>query len=130
MHPDRARRTHRLLGLGEWVRCAHQGELFQGAFMFNNIDLRELAGTSGPERAFLSLYLANPESFAGLKGRIDTLRTLLSDDPAELEHFEENLKLAEKWLTEHTWTTEGAAIFVCWALDFVQAYPLTVGGRD
>ena len=98
--------------------------------MFNNIDLRELAGVSGPERAFLSLYLATPESFAGLKGRIDTLRSLLADDAAELEHFEENLKLAEKWLSEHTWTTEGAAIFLCWALDFVQAYPLTVSGRD
>lgn len=98
--------------------------------MFNNIDLRELAGISGPERAFLSLYLATPESFASLKSRIDTLRALLSEDAAELEHFEENLKLAEKWLSEHTWTTEGAAIFVCWALDFVQAYPLTVPGRD
>lgn len=98
--------------------------------MFNNIDLRELAGVSGPERAFLSLYLATPDSFSGLKGRIETLRSLLAEDPAELEHFEENLKLAEKWLSEHTWTTEGAAIFVCWALDFVQAYPLTVPGRD
>src|SRR5215210_4817804 len=98
--------------------------------MFNNIDLRELAGISGPERAFLSLYLATPESFAALKSRIETLRALLSEDAAELEHFEENLKLAEKWLSEHTWTTEGAAIFVCWALDFVQAYPLTVSGRD
>lgn len=98
--------------------------------MFNNIDLRELAGVSGPERAFLSLYLATPDSFSGLKGRIDTLRSLLAEDPVELEHFEENLKLAEKWLSEHTWETEGAAIFVCWALDFVQAYPLTVPGRD
>lgn len=98
--------------------------------MFNNIDLRELAGVSGPERAFLSLYLATPDSFAGLKSRIETLRALLSDDAAELEHFEENLKLAEKWLGEHTWTTEGAAIFVCWALDFVRAYPLTVPGPD
>ena len=45
--------------------------------MFNNIDLRELAGISGPERAFLSLYLATPESFAALKPRIETLRALL-----------------------------------------------------
>jgi len=98
--------------------------------MFNDIDLRELAGISGPERAFLSLYLATPESFAGLKPRIEALRSLLSGEPAELEHFEENLKLAEKWLSEHTWTTEGAAIFVCWALDLVRAHPLTVPGRD
>jgi peptide chain release factor subunit 1 len=98
--------------------------------MFNKIDLRELAQVSGPERAFVSLYLATPESFAGLKPRIDMLRMLLSEEPTELEHFEENLKLVEKWLAAHTWTTEGAAIFVCWALDFVQAYPLTVPGPD
>ena len=42
--------------------------------MFNNIDLRELAQISGPERAFVSLYLTNKESYGGLKGRIDTIR--------------------------------------------------------
>lgn len=98
--------------------------------MFNNIDLRELAAVSGPERAFISLYLSNAESLNGLKPRIDKIRSLLSDNPAEAEHFEENLKLVEKWLAEHTWTTEGVALFVCWALDFVQAFPLTVPGRD
>jgi peptide subunit release factor 1 (eRF1) len=98
--------------------------------LFNNIDLRELAQISGPERAFVSLYLATPESLAGLKPRIDNLRALLADNAVELEHFEENLKLAEKWLAEHTWTTEGVALFVCWALDFVRAFPLTVSGQD
>lgn len=98
--------------------------------MFNTIDLRELAQTSGPERAFVSLYLANKESFGGLKGRIDTLRALLSDDPAETEHFEENLKIMEKWLSEHVWTSEGVCLFACWALDFLRAYPLTVAVPD
>ncbi|HYG62018.1 MAG TPA: Vms1/Ankzf1 family peptidyl-tRNA hydrolase, partial [Thermoanaerobaculia bacterium] len=98
--------------------------------MFNNIDLRELAAASGPERAFMSLYLSTPESLEGLKPRIEKIRGLLADNAVELEYFEENLKLAEKWLAEHTWTTDGAAIFVCWALDFVRAYPLTVPGQD
>ncbi|HEX9941918.1 MAG TPA: Vms1/Ankzf1 family peptidyl-tRNA hydrolase [Thermoanaerobaculia bacterium] len=98
--------------------------------MFNTIDLRELAQISGPERAFVSLYLSTPESFGGLKGRIDTIRALLSDDPAEAEHFEENLKLIETWLAEHTWTSEGVCLFVCWALDFVRAHPLTVAVPD
>ncbi|HEX7185799.1 MAG TPA: Vms1/Ankzf1 family peptidyl-tRNA hydrolase [Thermoanaerobaculia bacterium] len=98
--------------------------------MFNNIDLRELAAVSGPERAFVSLYLSNSESLNGLKPRIEKIRSLLSDNPVEAEHFEENMKLIEKWLTEHTWTTDGVALFACWALDFVQAFPLTVPGRD
>ncbi|HEY0512000.1 MAG TPA: Vms1/Ankzf1 family peptidyl-tRNA hydrolase [Thermoanaerobaculia bacterium] len=98
--------------------------------MLNNIDLRELAQISGPERAFISLYLTNKESYGGLKGRIDTLRSLLKDDPAETEHFEENLKLVETWLAEHTWETEGVCLFVCWALDYQQAYPLTVAVPD
>ncbi len=98
--------------------------------MFNNIDLRELAAVSGPERAFVSLYLSTQASLGGLKPRIDTIRTLLSDDPVETEHFEENLKLVEKWLAEHTWATDGVCLFVCWALDFVQAFPLTVAVPD
>lgn len=98
--------------------------------MFNNIDLRELAQISGPERAFVSLYLATPESMNGLKGRIDTIRAMLSEDPVELEHFEENLKIIETWLTEHKWETDGVCLFVCWALDFVRAFPLTVAVPD
>ena len=98
--------------------------------MFNKIDLRELAQISGPERAFVSLYLAAPESLNGLKGRLDTIRALLSESPAEAEHFEENLKLVETWLAEHTWTSEGVCLFVCWALDFVRAHPLSVAVPD
>lgn len=98
--------------------------------MFNNIDLRELAKVSGPERAFISLYLANTDSLNGLKPRIETIRAMLAGDAVETEHFEENLKLVEKWLAEHTWTTEGVCLFVCWALDFVQGYPLTVAVPD
>ncbi|HVR96480.1 MAG TPA: Vms1/Ankzf1 family peptidyl-tRNA hydrolase [Thermoanaerobaculia bacterium] len=98
--------------------------------MFNNIDLRELAGVSGPERAFVSLYLSTPDSLAGLKPRIEKIRALLADNLVETEYFDENMKIVEQWLAEHTWTTDGACLFVCWALDFVRAYPLTVPGPD
>jgi peptide subunit release factor 1 (eRF1) len=98
--------------------------------MFNTIDLRKLAEISGPERAFVSLYLATPESLSGLKPRLDMIRAMLADNPDELQHFEENMKLAEKWVSEHTWTSEAVALFVCWALDFVEAYPLTTPGPD
>lgn len=98
--------------------------------MFNNIDLRELAQISGPERAFVSLYLGNKESYGGLKGRIDQIRALLAGDETETQHFEENLQLVEKWLSEHVWETDGVCLFVCWALDYVQAFPLTVAVPD
>ena len=98
--------------------------------MFNTIDLKELAQVSGPERAFVSLYLSTPESYKSLSDRIVRLRSMLSEDPAEAEHFEHNLEIVEKWLAEHTWTTEGACLFVCWALDFVRAHPLTASVPD
>src|SRR5690606_17208793 len=60
----------RLLGPGSGAPCARfskdRGHFRWEPFMFNKIDLRELAQVSGPERAFVSLYLATPESFAGL----------------------------------------------------------------
>ncbi len=98
--------------------------------MFNNIDLRELAAVSGPERAFVSLYLTTPESFATLKPRVEKIRSLLADNAEELEHFEENLKLVDAWLAGHLWETEGVCLFVCWALDYVKAFPLTVKGPE
>jgi peptide chain release factor subunit 1 len=98
--------------------------------MFNNIDLKELAAVSGPERAFASLYLTTPDSYTTLKPRIEKIRALLSDNPVEAEHFEENLTLVEQWLAEHKWETEGVCLFVCWALDFVKAFPLTVKGPE
>jgi peptide subunit release factor 1 (eRF1) len=98
--------------------------------MFNNIDLRELATVSGPERAFVSLYLTTPDSYATLKPRIEKIRSLLADNPEELEHFEENLKLVDQWLAEHRWETDGVCLFVCWALDYVKAFPLTVKGPE
>jgi hypothetical protein len=98
--------------------------------MFNQIDLRRLAEASGPEQAFLSLYLSTPESLKALQPRIEAIRALVSDEPAEAEHFEENLKLAEKWLAEHAWSSEGVCLFACWALDFLEAYPLTAAVPD
>jgi peptide chain release factor subunit 1 len=98
--------------------------------MFNNIDLRELAGVSGPERAFVSVYLTTPDSYQQLNPRIEKIRALLSDEAVELQHFEENLKLIENWLAEHKWETEGVCLFVCWALDFVKAFPLTIKGQE
>ncbi len=91
--------------------------------MFHDIDLRALAEREGPERAFMSLYLAGPESLNGLKRRIEKVRTLL-DDEAEREHFEENLRLAREHLESWNFDGRALALFVCWAEDYLEAFPL------
>ena len=61
--------------------------------MLQQIDLRELAAMTGPERAFLSLYASGPEALQSLRDREDRIRRLLADNDAELEHFEESLRM-------------------------------------
>jgi peptide chain release factor subunit 1 len=90
-----------------------------------SFDLRALADLSGPDRAFLSIYFANPDDRGLLDARVREIRAFLSDQPTELEHFEENLKLARP-LIDAPFGETSRAIFVCWALDYAQAHDLPV----
>ncbi|MEX2535065.1 MAG: Vms1/Ankzf1 family peptidyl-tRNA hydrolase [Trueperaceae bacterium] len=92
--------------------------------MFHKIDLEALAERSGPERAFLSLYLAGPDSLDSLDARIKKVRGLLEENADEAEHFEENLKLVNEFLADYDFTSGSLAIFSCWALEFLQAYSI------
>ena len=47
--------------------------------MFADVDLRELAELTAPERAFLSVYLASPDSVSSLEKRLAKLRRVLDD---------------------------------------------------
>ena len=98
--------------------------------MLADLDLQTLARMDGPERAFLTLYLSGPDAVSGLAYRFATIRALLADEPDELEHFEENLKLAEPLWTDFPQEAEGLCIVVCWANDFVRALPLPVAPAD
>lgn len=91
---------------------------------FGEIDVRALAERQGPERAFLSVYLSGPGAWASLAGRLRRLRTLLEHEPAELEHYEQNLKLVEAFLESHPLKARGICIFACWAADYLEAFPL------
>jgi peptide chain release factor subunit 1 len=91
-----------------------------------SFDLRALADRSGPDRAFLSVYLRRSEDIGLLEARFREIRSFLSDQPTELEHFEENLKLAAP-LLEAPFAETSRAIFVCWALDFAEAHDLPTG---
>lgn len=90
-------------------------------------DLRVLAGLSGPERAFLTLYLDGPRAYDAMEHDLRAIRGLLADEPDELQHFEENLKLVEGLIAGHRWGEAPAlAVFTCWANDFARALPLPV----
>ncbi|MDX1546430.1 MAG: Vms1/Ankzf1 family peptidyl-tRNA hydrolase [Rhodothermales bacterium] len=91
---------------------------------FGEIDLRALAERRGPERAFLSLYLSGADALGTLDHRIRKVRALLHDEEAELEYFEENLKLVQAFLDAHPPNGTGVCVFACWALDWVEGYPL------
>ncbi|HMB91649.1 MAG TPA: VLRF1 family aeRF1-type release factor [Rhodothermales bacterium] len=94
------------------------------AIPFGEIDLRALANHTGPERAFLSVYLSGPDARNTLDHRIRKVRALLQDDPVELEYFEENLKMVSAFLEEHSFESTALCLFVCWAEEYLEAYPL------
>jgi peptide subunit release factor 1 (eRF1) len=97
--------------------------------VLQQIDLRDLAAMSGPERAFVSLYASGPDALQSLRDREDRIRRLLASEPAELEHFEENVRMIHETLDEHP-LDGGIALFSCWALEFLVGYPLKVAAPD
>ena len=97
--------------------------------MLHQIDLRELAAMSGPERAFVTLYASGPDTLGSLRDREERIRRLLADEPAELEHFEESLRMIRETLEEEK-IEGGIALFSCWALEFLVGYPLSVPTPD
>ena len=92
--------------------------------MFNQIDLRALAERQGPERAFLSLYLSGPEAMRNLDARIRKVRALLSDNPAEREYFDENLKMIEEGLDGVSFDGAAVCLFACWATGYLEIHKL------
>ncbi len=87
--------------------------------MFNQTQLRQLSELSGPERAFATLYIGPDTKFSAFNKRIEDIRGILAGNTAELEYFEENLKIIEQYLDSHKPGSYGLCVVVCWALDFV-----------
>ena len=90
-----------------------------------SFDLRALADRTGPDRAFLSIYLARADDRGLLDARFDQIRSFLSDQPDELEHFEENVELIRP-LLDAPFEEESRAAFACWALDYREGHDLPV----
>ncbi len=93
--------------------------------MLDAATLRALADLSGPERAFLTIYLDARDEPSVLDPRFQRIRALLADQPAELEHFEESLSMARELVESHESTPDGAlAVYTSWAADLRRAYAL------
>jgi len=88
------------------------------------IDIRHLAEMNGPERAFVSLYLSGAEALPRLGQRIRKVRAMLSDNPVELEHFDENMKLIQASFDRHAPGADALCAFACWANDYLQVIRL------
>ena len=87
--------------------------------------LRDLADFAGPERAFLTVYLDHGDAPSVLEADLARIRSLLSDQPAEAEHFEESLAIARELMGEFGPPHGGAlAVFASWAGDVRRAYEL------
>ena len=94
--------------------------------------LRALSDLAGPERAFLTVYLDHGDDASVLDADLARVRSLLSDQPAESEHFEESLAVARELLGRHSAPDGGAlAVFASWAAGLAKAYalPEPVGSR-
>jgi peptide subunit release factor 1 (eRF1) len=92
--------------------------------MYNEADLKKLAELSGPERAFLSIYLNDASAVQSMDSHCQRIRALLREHPEELEHFEKNMEWVKRDLDENRNFNGGRCWFACWALDFFSVSPL------
>ena len=87
--------------------------------------LRDLADFAGPERAFLTVYLDHGDDPSVLEADLGRIRSLLADQPEEMEHFEESLAMTRELLDEFDPQQHGSlAIYTSWAGDLRRAYAL------
>ena len=98
--------------------------------MLNDIDLKKLARTSSNDRAFLSIYLSDPENLKQADKIIENIKKMLKGKEEELEHFEENLKMVRQYLKENPYNEGYICIFCCWLNDFFEAHYLEVPAGD
>ncbi len=96
--------------------------------MFQDIDLRQLTELTAPDRAFLSVYLASPQSATSLDKRFEKMRKAVEAD--ERDYFDENVKSVQTYLERHPLKSGSQCLLSCWALDFFQAIPLPAAVPD
>lgn len=101
--------------------------------MFADINLRELADLTSPDRCFLSLYVEDPGSLEHIEHSIKGMSKALSSDNAEKdehEHLIENWRMVHNYLEHNPMEKVSVCIFACWLLDFLKVIPLPVKVND
>jgi len=100
--------------------------------MTHGVDLRALAELSAPERAFLSVYLAGPQSMAWLEHEFQRVRRVLKGgaERDERDHFDENVKAIREYLKQHALKSGSLCLLSCWALDYLKAISLGAPVKD
>ena len=92
--------------------------------MIQAIDLRSLAQRQGNGRDFVSVYFAREQGLDVLKGRERNIRSLLEDNPLELENFDASMKMIRELLEKQSIDAESVCMFASAVMDFVEGYPL------
>jgi peptide chain release factor subunit 1 len=98
--------------------------------MTEEIDLRRLADMSSSDRAFLSVYLACPESLEWALRRLEDIGRLLGENQDEAEHLRQNERLFKEYLDKNPFVSGSLCVFCCWLLDFLEAFVLDVPVDD
>ena len=94
--------------------------------MLDDIDVKKLSKLSGPDRAFLSIYMSGNEPKDWLDNQWNKCRLLLRDAEDELEYLNKNVELAKRSLREHRRDNKGLCIYSCWAIDFIELHSIPV----
>lgn len=98
--------------------------------MLQDIDIRKLAKMSSSDRAFLSIYLTDPENLKQLDKILDNAKKLLKGKSEDYQHFEENVKMVFDYLKNNPYTSGYLCIFCCWLDDYLEAHYLEIPAGD
>jgi peptide chain release factor subunit 1 len=90
------------------------------------IDLRELAEESGPDRCFISLYLNKHSSWRGIERKFTEFRNLIDQTDDERENFDRTIELIRERLKSKPPKSGSLAVFACWLNDFYREFSLSV----
>lgn len=91
-------------------------------------DLKKLAEMPTAERAFLSVYLAGPNSVDELEKKFERIRRLLKTGGTqkdEKEYFDDNVRLVTEYLDRCPLKTGALCIFSCQVFDVFRTIPLS-----
>lgn len=94
--------------------------------MAEQIDLRRLADTSGPDRCFLSLYVNTATSWRWVEQQLGSYRDQLEPGGDELVNFDKTVAMVRDQLAKGMPASGSKAVFACWLDDFFEAHELDV----